>query len=148
MFCPRCSAVFFKEATKGVESSIPNPKKRGKWYSNHRPKFSFTKSYIPFINNSSTTNYVNKGGKGKALVPCAPNQKWVQSTHKNVQHGKNNVMKRSNSTIDDNKNGIAFESKKYAYNNNYKGKNPMTRTQWRRYQRSKKGVAASLETNC
>jgi len=24
-------------------------------------------------------------------------------------------------------------------------KNPMTRTQWRRYQRSKKGIAASLE---
>jgi len=37
------------------------------------------------------------------------------------------------------------ESKKYAYRNNSKGKNLMTRTQWRRYQRSKKGIAASLE---
>ena len=34
------------------------------------------------------------------------------------------------------------DSKKYAYRNNYKGKNPMTHTQWRRYQRSKKGIAA------
>ena len=25
------------------------------------------------------------------------------------------------------------ESRKYIYRNNYKGKNPMTRTQWRRY---------------
>jgi len=55
MLCPRCSVVFQKEATKGLESSFPKPRKRGK-------KFSFTKSYIPFINNSSTTNYVNKGG--------------------------------------------------------------------------------------
>jgi hypothetical protein len=61
-----------------------------------------------------------------------------------VHHGKNNVVKGSTS-ITDNKNGTTFESKKYAYNNNYKGKNPMTRTQWRRYHRSKKGVAANLE---
>jgi len=145
MLCPRCSAVFDKEATKGLEGSIPTPKKRGKWSGDHRPKFSFTKRYIPFINNSSTTNYVNKGYQGKAFVPYVPNQKWVQSTHKNVQHGKNNAVKRSTSTVDSNKNGISFESKKYAYNNNYKGKNLMTRTQWRRYQMSKKGVAASLE---
>ena len=30
------------------------------------------------------------------------------------------------------------ESKKYAYSNNYKGKNLMTMTHWKRYQRSKK----------
>jgi hypothetical protein len=40
---------------------------------------------------------------------------------------------------------LPLKSKKYAYNNNYKGKSPMTRTQWRRYQRSKNGVAVSLE---
>jgi len=34
------------------------------------------------------------------------------------------------------------ESRKYTYRNNYKGKNPMIRSQWRRYQRSKKGIAA------
>jgi len=72
MLCPRCSVVFNKEATEGLESSIPKPKKRNKWSSDYRPKFSFTKSYIPFINNCSTTNYVNKGGQGKAFVPYAP----------------------------------------------------------------------------
>jgi len=55
------------------------------------------------------------------------------------------VVKRNTSVVDNNKNGTAFESKKFAYSNNYKGKNPMTRTQWRRYQRSKKGVPTSLE---
>lgn len=133
MVCPRCSVVFDKESTKGLEDSIPKPKKRGKWYGDHRPKFFFTKSYIPFINNSSTINYVNKSGQRKALVPYAPNQKWVQSTHKNVQLEKNNVVKRSISVVDNNKNCTTFELKKYAYSNNYKGKNPMTRTQWRRY---------------
>jgi hypothetical protein len=34
------------------------------------------------------------------------------------------------------------ESWKYAYRNNFKGKNPMNRSQWKRYQRSKKGIAA------
>ena len=76
MLCPICSVVFDKEATKGFESSIPKPKKRNKWSGDHRPKFSFTKSIIHFINNSSTTNYVNKGGEGKAFVPYAPNHKW------------------------------------------------------------------------
>ncbi|MCI76864.1 hypothetical protein A2U01_0098134, partial [Trifolium medium] len=32
----------------------------------------------------------------------------------------------------------AVDANKYAYRNNYKGKNPMTRTQWRRFQRKKK----------
>jgi len=58
MLCPICSYVFNKEATKGIKGFIPKSKKRGKWFANHRPKFSFAKSYIPFTNNSSTTNYI------------------------------------------------------------------------------------------
>ena len=77
MLCPKCSVVFDKEATKGLEGSIPKPKKRGKWSGDHKPKFSFTKSYIPFINNSSTTNYVNQSGQGKALVPYSPKRYFV-----------------------------------------------------------------------
>jgi hypothetical protein len=37
----------------------------------------------------------------------------------------------------------ASEAKKYSYRNIYKGENPMTRTQWRRYQRQKKLVIQS-----
>jgi len=64
-----------------------------------------------------------------------------------VQHEKNNIVKGSISTVV-NKNGANCDSKgskKYAYNNNYKGKNPMIRTQWRKFQRSKKRVVASFE---
>lgn len=76
-----------------------------------------------------------------------PVHKWVHSTQKNFQYGKNNVGKeKTSATVT--KNGVVAdtktpdESKKYAYDNNDKGKkNPMTRTQWRRYQRYKKIVA-------
>ena len=91
--------MFEKEATKSLEGFIPKSKKKGKWLADHSPKFSFTKSDIPFINNSSTTNYVNKNGRGKTFLPHAkaPVQKCVHSTHKNVQYGKNNVVKGSTS---------------------------------------------------
>jgi len=67
----------------------------------------------------------------------------------NVHYGKNNVVKGSSSNIVS-KNIITDtenpnESNKYAYRNNYKGKNSMTRTQYRRYQRSKKGIAANAD---
>jgi len=41
----------------------------------------------------------------------------------------------------------ASNSKQYAYNNNYKGKHPMTKTQSRRYQRQKKAGALKEITN-
>jgi len=53
-----------------------------------------------------------------------------------VKGNTNNVVTKNVTTDTENPD----ESKKYAYRNNYKGKNPMTRTQWRRYQRSKKGI--------
>jgi len=154
MLCPRCNSVFDKRATKDLEGFIPKSKKRGKWYVNPKSKFSFTKSYIPFISNFSITNYVNKNGKGKTFVTHAkaPVQKWVHSTQKNIQYGKNNVVKGSTSTIVTKNVDVADtktpnESRKYAYSNNYKGKNHMTRTQWRMYQRSKKVVVADLDDN-
>jgi hypothetical protein len=53
------------------------------------------REYIPFIINSSTTNYVSKNGQEKPYVPHAkaPIQKWVQLTHKNVQYRRSNVVK-------------------------------------------------------
>ena len=73
--------MFHKDATKGFMGFIPKSKKKGKCSADDRPKFSFTISYIPFINNSSTTNYVNKDGRGKTFVPHAKAlvQKWVHS---------------------------------------------------------------------
>ncbi|MCH99210.1 hypothetical protein A2U01_0020221, partial [Trifolium medium] len=40
----------------------------------------------------------------------------------------------------------AAEAKKYSYRNNYMGKNPMTRTQWRKFQRQKKQESQKTQT--
>ena len=53
-----------------------------------------------------------------------------------MQQGKNNVLKRSTNVVANNKDGTAFELKMYAYNDNYKGKNPMTRIQKGRRRKS------------
>ena len=55
------------------------------------------------------------------------------------------MVERNTSVVNEIKNDTAFESKNFSYRSNYKGMNPKTRTQWRRYQRSKKGISTSLE---
>ena len=62
-----------------------------------------------------------------------------------VKRNTSVVDNNKNGIVDNNKNGIAFESKKFPYSNKYKGKNPMTRTQWKRYQSSKKCISTSFE---
>ena len=37
MLCPRCSFVFDKEVTKGLQNFVLKSKKKGKWYDDHRP---------------------------------------------------------------------------------------------------------------
>jgi len=61
---------------------------------------------------------VFSGGKKSNYI--SPPSKWVKRTI-----GANNQSKTPNS-----KKNEASDSKKFAYNNNYKGKNPMTKTQW------------------
>jgi len=76
---------------------------------------------------SPTNTWVFSGGKTSGH--SAPPTKWVKRIvttpkQKEAQH-----------------------SFQYAYNNNYKGKHPMTKTQWRRYQRQKKASALKDITN-
>jgi len=54
------------------------------------------------------------------------------------------VVKKVATTL--NEKGASI-SKQYAYSNNYQGKHPMTKTQWRRYQRQKKEGAFKDITN-
>jgi len=46
MLCPRCSAIFNKEATKSVEGFQPQLKRTGGWVDNHQ-KFGFNKRGVP-----------------------------------------------------------------------------------------------------
>jgi len=47
MLCPRCSALFDKEAVKFVEGFLPHTKNEGGWVEN-RPKYSFNKRGVPY----------------------------------------------------------------------------------------------------
>lgn len=62
-----------------------------------------------------------------------------------MREGKTSATVTKNVVVVDAK--TLDKSKKYACSNNDEGKNPMTRTQWRRYQRSKKGVATYSDDN-
>jgi len=67
----------------------------------------------------------------------SPTEKWVFSSGRksNYNAPPTKWVKRVTST---NAQKEMSDSKKFAYNNNYKGKNLMTKNQWRRFQRQKK----------
>ncbi|KEH16120.1 hypothetical protein MTR_0319s0030, partial [Medicago truncatula] len=110
MLCPRCSAVFDKEAAKAIEDSQPQTKWKGKRKDN-RLKFNFSKRGVPYKDHSAG-NSQKRNWRG-TFNPSAksPTDTWVFSGGRKS------------------------------------GKQPMTRTQWRRYQRQKKATALQDITN-
>jgi len=91
--------------------------------------FTFNMSVVPYKALPSTMNPHHKNGRTKSFVPTskAPVEKWVHSSGKNVPNNKGNVLRGGNTFSGPKDQG---KSKKYSYSNNYKGKNPITRTQW------------------
>jgi hypothetical protein len=88
------------------------------------------KSHKKTFNPSSkapTDTWVFSGGKKSGY--SAPPTKWVKRVA---------ITSHQQETSNSNK---------FVYNINYKGKNPMTKTQWRRYQRQKKASASKDVTN-
>ncbi|WJX12142.1 hypothetical protein P8452_02671 [Trifolium repens] len=88
--------------------------------------------------NSQQAPVHQRLGPQKSFVPSSrtPVNQWVHG--RNMGFGQRNVEKGNSSNFNPKKDP---ESRKYDYRNNYKGKNPMTRSQWRRYQRQKKVAA-------
>ncbi|CAJ2646962.1 unnamed protein product [Trifolium pratense] len=126
MLCPRCSAVFDKKATEGLNKFIPFRRNKENWPKSRpmkRQNMAHAKPIHQRLGNSST------------FVPSnnSPMNKWVHGHASNFV--RNSVDKGSSSKSRSSQSG---DSKKYAYRNNYMGKNPMTRTQWRRHQRQQK----------
>jgi len=139
ILCPRCNAVFDKEDAKSVEGFRPQSKRKSKWVDN-RPKFGFNKRDIPYKMKTTTGN--SNGNKMRTFNPAAksPTHTWVFSGGKRSGYSTppTKWVKRIATTPNQNE---ASNSKKYAYNNNYKVKYPMSKTQWRRFQRQKKADA-------
>jgi len=136
MLCHRCSAVFDKQAAKNIEGFKPQSKRKGKWV-DRKPKFDFNRSDLTY--KASTQRTFSKKSQMKTFTPPSkcPTEKWVFSGGRksNCNARPTKWVKRVTSTNDQKE---MSNSKKFAYNNNYKGKNPMTKTQWHRFQRQKK----------
>ena len=129
MLCPRCSVVFDKEAARNIEGFRPKSKRKGKWV-DKKPKCDFNKSemktFTP-LSRSPAEKRVFSGGKKSNYI--APPTKWVKRVT------SSNASKETS------------DSNKFVDNNNYKGKNPMTKTQWSRFQRQKKADVLKDITN-
>jgi len=128
-----------------VEGFQPQAKRKSKWTDN-RPKFGFNKRGIPYKMKSAEGNpNINQA---KTFNPPAksPTDTWVFSGGKKSGFSTppTKWVKRMVTTPNQKE---ASNSMKYAYNNNYIGKHPMTKTQWRRYQRQKKADALKDVTN-
>ncbi|KAK2384028.1 hypothetical protein QL285_071424 [Trifolium repens] len=125
--CPHCSAMFDKKAAAGLNKFLPHSQGRNNW-PNQKPTHSS-------VLNSQQAPVHQRLGPQKSFVPSnrTPVNQWVHG--RNMGYGQRNVEKGNSSNFNPKRDP---ESKKYDYKNNYKGKNPMTRSQWRRYQRQKK----------
>jgi hypothetical protein len=78
MLCPRCSAVFDKEAAKSVKGFWPQTKRKGGWVDN-RPKFSFNKRGVPYRMKSSEQNPGRNHRKTFNPPSKTPTNTWVFS---------------------------------------------------------------------
>jgi len=145
MLCPRCNAIFDKEAEKSVEGFLPHTEHKSRWVEN-RPKYGFNKRGVPYKMKPSgqSSGRTHKGTFNPP--PKSPTDTWVFSGGKKTGHATppTKWVRRMATTPHQKE---ASNAKQYAYNNNYKGKHPMTKTQWRRYQRHKKVNALKEITN-
>jgi len=126
MLCPRCSVIFDKEPARSIEGFKPQSKRKGKWV-DKKPKFDFNRSDLTY--KASTQRTFSRKSKMKTFTPPSksPTEKWVFSGGRksNYNAPPTKWVKRVTCT---NAHKKTCDSKKFAYNNNYKGKNPMTKT--------------------
>ncbi|MCI12940.1 hypothetical protein A2U01_0034050, partial [Trifolium medium] len=118
--------VLDKKATDGLKKYIPFAKYKGNW----------PNSRLMARQNMAHAKPIHQRlGYPTTFVPSnkTPVNKWVHGH--SITPIRNYVERGSSSNSKSNQ---SIDSKKYAYKNNYMGKNPMTRTQWRRHQRQKK----------
>jgi hypothetical protein len=124
MLCPCCSAVFDKKAADGLKKYVPFSKNRGNWPNQKMDRDKNVTHYRPVH---------QRLGYQSTFVPSNkfPANQWVHGQQRATDF---RFFEKGSSS----KPQSQVEAKKYTYKNNYMGKNPMTRTQWRRHQRQKK----------
>jgi len=85
MLCPRCSAVFDKEAAKFVEGFLPHTERKNGRVEN-RPKYGFNKRGFPYKMKPSYqgSNKTHRGTFNPS--PKSPTDTWVFSGGKKTSH--------------------------------------------------------------
>lgn len=124
--CPRCNVVFNKKAAERLEEG------RKKVV----PTFVFDSRGNPRQNKEHQEQA--QSTRPRMFVPPSdtPPENWVEEvSRKGSKRPKWRVMELGKEAESADKRA---ESKGYVVSLNYKGKNPMTRTQWRRYQHNKR----------
>jgi len=117
MLCPRCSAVFDKEAAKSVEGFRPQPNRKDRWVDN-RPKYGFNKRGIPY-KMKSVEKGPHKNHKKTFNPPSkSPTNTWVFSGGKRSGYSALTTKWVKRVATTPNQKG-ASNSKQYAYSNNY-----------------------------
>ncbi|MCH81201.1 hypothetical protein A2U01_0001985 [Trifolium medium] len=160
MLCPRCSAVCDKEATAGLRNFIPHADNKRKWPKPNQNRWPYKQ--IDWSRSAANASSIHQRlGPQRTFKPSskAPTNQWVSGQYVAINNRKM-MEKGSSSSVNvkivsegkelkalaEPKEMVAVpETNKYGYRNNYKGKNPMTRTQWRRYQRKKKLTAQGAQ---
>jgi hypothetical protein len=133
MLCARCSAVCDKKAAAGLKKFQPVTNKQGAKPNQYQNK---GKGILSRPNPSLA-------GRSATFLPpgSIPVERWM---HQGLIRFNKGTMEVGGSS--GTKPNYSEDANKYSYKNNYKGKHPMTRTQWRRFQRQKKLAATCLQT--
>ncbi|WJX34091.1 hypothetical protein P8452_22239 [Trifolium repens] len=134
MLCARCSAVCDKEATAGLMKFQPVANRQG---ANPKPPRDKGKGILTRPNNMVQID------RRPTFLPSGsiPIERWMHQGTIKFNKGAMEVGGSSGTKL-----SYSEDANKYSYKNNYKGKHPMTRTQWRRFQRQKKLAATNLQT--
>ncbi|KAK2422828.1 hypothetical protein QL285_033329 [Trifolium repens] len=134
MLCARCSAVCDKEATAGLMKFQPVANRQG---ANSKPPRDKGKGILARPNSMVQTD------RRPTFLPSGsiPIERWMHQGTIKFNKGAMEVGGSSGTKL-----SYSEDANKYSYRNNYKGKHPMTRTQWRRFQRQKKLAATNLQT--
>ena len=134
MLCARCSAVCDKEATAGLMKFQLMANRHG---ANPKQPHDKGKGILTRPNNRVQAD------RRPTFLPSGsiPIERWMHQGTIKFNKGAMEVGGSSGTKL-----SYSEDVNKYSYKNNYKGKHPMTRTQWRRFQRQKKLAATNLQT--
>ncbi|WJX18504.1 hypothetical protein P8452_08296 [Trifolium repens] len=154
MLCPRCSAVCDKEATAGLRNFVPYAEHKRKWHNAKPDHKGWPHKKVDWSKSVAKTASIHQRlGPQRTFKPSnkvsvnrwvggqyvAVNKKQIEggsSSNVNVKIVAGNKSPAPAKVLQETK--AESGANKFAYRNNFKGKNPMTRTQWRRFQRKKK----------